>query len=80
MDPWDEPFWITQLRELAPGLDQCLLDRILGGVRVAEDAGRDGQTAVADPTRQRIEGVSVAGDRRLDLGHGHRASPRATVE
>ncbi len=41
MEPGVEPIGVTQTPEVAPGSDQCLLDRVAGQLRVPEDeAGR----------------------------------------
>ena len=66
MEPGVEPVRVAQAREVAPGADERLLDRIARELRVPEDeAGgrvqpRDGQVD------ERGEGVMIASPRPLD--------------
>ena len=73
MEPGIEPVGVTQPRQVAPGSDERLLDRVAGQLRIPEDeAGglvqpRDG------PAGELGEGVMIASPRSLDessLVHG----------
>ena len=73
VEPGIEPLGVTQPRQVAPGSDERLLDRVAGQLRVPEDeAGglvqpRDG------PAGEFGEGVMIAPPRSLDestLVHG----------
>ena len=73
IEPGIEPVGVTQPRQVAPGSDERLLDRVAGQLRIPEDeAGglvqpRDG------PAGELGEGVMIASPRSLDestLVHG----------
>ena len=73
MEPGVEPIGVTQPRQVAPGSDECLLDRVAGQLRIPEDeAGRPVQPR--DGSAGELgEGVMIALPRSLDessLVHG----------
>src|SRR5262245_18979993 len=51
---------IAERREVPPDRQECLLGRVLGEIRVAEDPVRHGVEPVADRGRELREGVLVA--------------------
>ena len=60
MHPRLEALGVAQVRDLAPGGDEGVLQRVLGEARVAEDPERDRVQPVAHPVHQGREGVAVA--------------------
>ena len=66
MGPGLEPIGVPQLRQVPPGIDQCLLGRVLGERRVAQDPARHGVQGVADASDKRVECLFIAVHRPLD--------------
>ena len=64
--PGVEPVRVAEGREVAPDRHEGLLDRILGGVRVAEDAARDEEHAAGRAASELLVGVPVAVLRPFD--------------
>ena len=60
MEPWREALRIAESRELAPGEEECLLDRVLGTLDIAKDPIRDRVAQVAVQVDQFREGDVVA--------------------
>ena len=66
MGPGLEPIGVPQLRQVPPGIDQCLLGRVLGECRVTQDPARHGVQGVADASDKRVECLFIAVHRPLD--------------
>lgn len=58
--------WVTQRREVTPGMHESILDGILCEVRVPKDEAGDGEESVAGRDREDLEGLVVAPLCRLD--------------
>jgi hypothetical protein len=69
--PRAESFRIAELRELAPGEEECLLDGILRSFRIAQDPVRDGVAHVAIEVDEFREGAVVAIPRSFDQSRPH---------
>ena len=66
VDPGVEPVGVAQPRQVPPGLDECLLDRVARELRVVEDqSGRCVQSR-DDPADEHGEGVMIALSGPLD--------------
>ena len=73
MEPGVEPVGITQPRQVVPGSDERLLDRVAGQLRVAEDEAGGPVQPRDGPAGELGEGVMIALPRSLDessLVHG----------
>ena len=73
MEPGVEPIGVTQPRQVAPGSDQCLLDRVAGQLRIPEDEAGGPVQPRDGPADELREGVMIASPRSLDassLVHG----------
>src|SRR6516165_8765280 len=66
MEPGVEPLGITQPRQVVPGPDQGLLDRIAGEIRIPEDEAGGPVQPRDGPMSQLGEGVMIALPRSLD--------------
>ena len=60
MEPGREAFRITEPRELSPGEEECLLDRVLSAFDIAKDPVRDGVALVSVQVDKGREGDIVA--------------------
>src|SRR5262249_25525579 len=60
MDPRLEAVCVPQPRELPPGEDEGVLQRVLGETRVAQDPERDREERIADLVHQDGERLTVA--------------------
>lgn len=73
MEPGVEPIGVTQPRQVPPGSDECLLDRVAGQLRVPEDEA-GGPVQPRDGRADELgKGVMIAPPRSLDtasLVHG----------
>src|SRR5262245_61278886 len=79
MDPRLEALRIPQLRDLAPGEDEGVLQRVLGEARVAQDALRDGVERVTDLVHQDGERLAVAAPSLFDEDPIHLDPPVAAT-
>ena len=73
MEPGVEPIGVTQPRQVAPGSDEGLLDRVAGELRVPEDEAGGPVQPRDGPAGELGEGVMIALPRSLDessLVHG----------
>ena len=73
MEPGVEALGVTQPREIAPGSDECLLDRVAGQLRIPEDETGGTVQPRGGPAYEFGEGVMIASPRSLDeswLVHG----------
>jgi hypothetical protein len=64
VEPCLETVEVAEARQLAPGREECLLDRVLGSVDVVQDAVRDGEETIGGAASEEPEGVLVAGSSR----------------
>ena len=78
--PLVEAVRVAEPRKLAPSLDQGLLRRVLGAIRVAEDHPGEGIQPVHGSGREGGERVMVAGHRGFHVGslQPHQAPRRMT--
>lgn len=61
VEPGFEPFRIAELRKLAPGEEERLLDRVTGAVDVPDDPVRDGEAPVRVEVDELPEGGRIPG-------------------
>jgi len=66
VSPGLKPLGLPELGQLAPGGDEGVLQRVLGGTRVAQDAQGDREEPVTDLVHQVSESVSIAVTGPLD--------------
>ena len=66
MAPRLEPVEVTEARQLPPGQDEGVLERVLGHARVAQDAEGDRVELVAHLVDQDRERLTVAVPRHVD--------------
>ena len=66
VDPGVEPVGVAQPRQVPPGLDECLLDRVARELRVMEDQSGCCVQPRDDPADEHGEGVMIAIPRSLD--------------
>lgn len=66
MEPRLEAVGVAEGSDVAPCGDERGLDRVVGLIRVAQDAERDRHAAVADESGERVEGLDVATLRPID--------------
>ena len=66
VEPGIEPVGVTQPRQVAPGSDEGLLDRVAGQLRVAEDETGGAVQPRDGPAGKLGEGVMIALPRSLD--------------
>jgi hypothetical protein len=74
MEPGVEPLRVAETREVTPGSDVGILDRVARELRVAEDEAGDGFQTRDGRIDEVREGVMIAPPRSLDeiqLVHGH---------
>jgi len=71
MEPDLEAFRVAQLRKLAPGEKECLLDGVLSPLDIAKDPVRDGVAAVTVQVDEIGKGNLVALPRSLDQPYPH---------
>ena len=69
--PGVEALRIAEARQVAPGMDECLLHGILGHVTVSEDQACDREEAVGGVDRERLEGAVITALGRLDEASIH---------
>ena len=76
VEPWREALRITEPRELPPGEEECLLDRVLGTLDIAKDPIRDRVALVAIQVDEFREGdvVAVTGPFDQPRPHGRDSS------
>jgi len=84
VEPGIEPLRFAQGAEVPPGPDERLLDRVLGGIPVAEDASRDRVQAVVRGGPERVKRLVIAPLCALDEIGDHSPSsvaarPRAAL-
>ncbi len=72
VEPGTEALRIAEPREFAPGEEECLLDGVLGPLRVAQDPVRDRVASVAFQVDELGEGDVVAVPRLFDQPRPHR--------
>ena len=71
VEPRRETLRIAELRELAPGEEECLLDGVLGAFDIAKDPVRDGVAPIAVEVDELREGDVVASLCSLDQPRSH---------
>ena len=59
-EPGIEPVWVTQPRQISPGSDEGLLDRVAGQLRVPEDEPSGPVQRRGGPAGKLGEGVMIA--------------------
>ena len=76
MEPGVESVRVAQAREIAPGADQCVLDRVTCELRVPDDQPSDGVQPHDGQIDERGEGVMIAFSGLLDETSLVHSSPR----
>ncbi len=71
MDPGIEAIGVSEVRQLPPGGDEGVLQRVLGQPGVAQDPEGHREQRIADLVHQAREGVSVATPGPLDYDSVH---------
>ncbi len=66
MEPGIEPRGVTQPRQVVPGPDERLLDRVAGQLRIAEDEAGGPVQSRGGPAGELGEGVMIASPGSLD--------------
>src|SRR5207302_5301841 len=79
MEPDLEALGVSEPRELAPGEEECLLDRVLCSLDVPENPVRDGVAAVTVQVDEIREGALVAVACPLDQPVSHDLPPAASA-
>jgi hypothetical protein len=66
VDPRFEAIRLPQVRQAAPGDDECVLQRVLRPAAVAQDSVGDREEDIADLVHQDSKGLPVAATGLLD--------------